>query len=94
QKILNINKTCRYCPQCELIIAKQHEIDEIIMQFLGLRKLSKEAYMVVGTQDKKAYLAGVGKGLIKESPFAGVSVFKDVWEFDIKPAGWYPKEGV
>ena len=90
--ILNINKTCKFCPYCDLIIAKKHELDSIIMQFLSLNHATKDDYFVIGTQDKGVYREGLNKGLIKENPLEGVSVFKNAWNFEILPSYWGFKE--
>lgn len=92
EMILNINKTCKFCPNCDSIIAKKRELDSIIMQFLGLSKVGEKDYFVIGTQDKKTYLGGLDKGLIKESPLEGVFVFKNVWKFESQNPYWGFKE--
>lgn len=89
KSILNLNKTCKYCPFCELIIVKKHELEFIVGQYLGVDMVKEKDYFVLGTQDKIAYLAGLNKGFIKEKPLERVSFFKEVWHFEIKPVGWY-----
>ncbi len=64
KSILNLNKTCKYCPYCELIIARKCELDQIIGKFLGVDKVREKDYFVLGTQEKSAYLAGLNKGFI------------------------------
>ena len=83
---LNLNKTCKYYPSCDLIITKKNELDSILMQFLGTNKLGKHSYSVIGTQDKTAYLSALNSGN-KENKLEGVSLFKDVWNFEIEPQG-------
>ena len=86
--IFILNKTCKFCPYCELIIAKKYELDSIIMQFLGLNRITKKDYFVMGTQDKTVYRGGLNKELIKENPLEGISIFKNVWDFEVQPAYW------
>src|SRR3989338_3578308 len=76
--IFILNKTCKFCAYCELIIAKKCELDSIVSKFLGLNNITKDDYFVMGTQDKAVYLEGLNKRLIKENPLEGVSVFKNV----------------
>lgn len=90
--IFILNKTCKFCPYCDLIIAKKHELDSIIMQFLGLNHITKDYYFVMGTQDKVVYRKGLNKELIKENPLEGVSIFKNVWNFEVQPSYWGFKE--
>lgn len=90
--IFILNKTCKFCPYCELIIAKKYELDSIVMQFLGLRSIKENDYFVMGTQDKAVYHEGLNKELIKENPLEGISVFKNVWNFEVQPSYWGFKE--
>ena len=83
-----LNKTCKFCPYCELIIAKKHELELIIMQFLGVEHITDKDFTVMGTQDKAIYREGLNKGLIKDIPLKGVSLFKDVWAFEVQQAYW------
>src|SRR5204863_9087543 len=50
---LLLNKTCRYCPHCDLLIAHQNELDEIITRvFTTLNpQIVGYAYLVIGTLD-------------------------------------------
>ena len=83
-----LNKTCKFCPYCELIIAKKRELELIILQFLGVEHITEKDFTVMGTQDKAVYREGVGKGLIKKNPLEGVSIFKNVWDFEVQQAYW------
>ncbi|MEH2109078.1 hypothetical protein [Nostoc sp.] len=50
-------------------------------------------YVVIGTVDKKDWKEG-DKNLLSPSEMIGrVYIFKDVWNFEVIPAGWYPNEG-
>ena len=86
--IFILNKTCKFCPYCELIIAKKHELDSIIKQFLSLNHIAQEYHFVIGTQDKAVYREGFNKRLIKENPLEGVSIFKDLWNFESQTTYW------
>ena len=86
--IFMLNKTCKFCPYCELLIAKKHELELIIMQFLGVEHITEKDFTVMGTQEKSVYREGVGKGLIKENPLEGVSIFKNVFDFKVQQGYW------
>src|SRR5712692_356278 len=51
---LLLNKTCRYCPHCDLLIAHQDELDEIIARaFTVLNpEIVGNKYLVIGTLDR------------------------------------------
>ena len=72
-----LNKTCKFCPYCELLIAKKSELHSIIMQFLGVNRITEKDFTIIGTQDKIVYREGLGKGLVKENPLEGVSLLVD-----------------
>jgi hypothetical protein len=52
---LAINKTCRYCPDCDLLIAHQNKL-EGLMAYMCQQvnpKLLGNDYLVLGTMDRK-----------------------------------------
>ncbi len=90
--ILNVNKTCKYCPYCELLIAKKCEMDLIVKQFLGVSAISEKDYQIIGTLDKTLYRQIINNTITGDKSLSGVAIFKDVWNFTLQPAGWYPKK--
>ena len=86
--IFMLNKTCKFCPYCELLIAKKRELELIIMQFLGVEHITDKDFTVMGTQEKAVYREGVCKWLIKENPLEGVAILKNVWHFEVQHAYW------
>jgi len=87
---LCLNKTCKYCPYCELIIAKKQEIEDMLKIFLGREELGEEDYLVFGTQDKKIWRKGLKHEVDQEELYKGITLFKDVWDF--KVVGCDPKD--
>ena len=51
---LLLNKTCRYCPHCDLLIAHQNELDEIITRVITVLdpEIVGNQYLVIGTLDR------------------------------------------
>jgi thioredoxin-related protein len=51
---LLLNKTCRYCAHCDLLIAHQNELDEIITRTFTILnpKIVDNKYLVIGTLDR------------------------------------------
>ncbi len=48
-------------------------------------------YLVFGTLDRKDWLEGQ-KGEPPHEMINRVYTFKDVWDFEIIPGGWYPPQ--
>ncbi|MCC2693913.1 hypothetical protein [Nodularia sp. LEGE 04288] len=94
QQLFLLNKQCKYCPHCDLIIAKKHEIEPLMAAaFIKTNpNIVWNNYVVMGTVDNKDWKEG-DKNLLSPSEMIGrIYVFKDVWDFTIIPAGWYPNE--
>jgi hypothetical protein len=49
-----LNKTCRYCPYCDLVIARQSEIEPLMAAAFAERRpeVVGNDYLVVGTLDR------------------------------------------
>jgi hypothetical protein len=95
KQLFLLNKQCKYCPSCDLIIAKKQEIEPLMAAtFIQTNpQIVGNNYIVIGTVDKKDWKEG-DKNLLSPSEMIGrVYIFKDVWNFEVIPAGWYPNEG-
>jgi hypothetical protein len=92
---LNLNKTCRFCPYCELLIAKKSEIESFLQQFKEVYLIDTSDFYVVGTMDRKIFNKTNGKGPMNtgESKEAcdAITPFKNVWNFKIT-GGWVKNE--
>jgi hypothetical protein len=90
QQLFLLNKKCKYCPSCDLIIAKKQEIESFLA--LALPQLSNNDYLVIGTLDRQDWVQG-NKGSFSPSEMIDrMYIFKTVWDFEVRPAGWYPAE--
>jgi hypothetical protein len=51
-----INKTCRYCPACDLLISHEDELRAMIDRLVGEAKsaTSEPYFFVIGTQERDA----------------------------------------
>ncbi len=93
-QLVTLNKGCRYCPYCDLIIAKRIEGENLMANaFEAINpEIIGNNYVVIGTADRKDWLAS-RKGLIPSSGFIDrVYLFKDLLNFEVIPAGWYPAD--
>jgi ABC-type tungstate transport system permease subunit len=89
---LVLNKTCRYCPSCDLIILHQDELEELLAAMcMQLRKpdLIGNDYLVIGTVDRAAWKKGQqSPGTSIEAMRSSIYDFKKVLEFEVQPYGW------
>jgi len=81
--IFNLNKICKFCPYCELIIAKKDEIKPIIEQ-MGQKS---DDMFVCGTLDKEDFKY-VQDNQQNCNMMKMAYPFKNVWNFRVEPAGW------
>ena len=88
-----LNKTCRYCPRCDLLIAHQDEVEPLLARLVGKpeAKLSKDDYLVLGSIDKVDWKRGVSGTLVLEDLIAALHDFKEV--VTVKPMGGWVREG-
>jgi len=55
--MLSLNKTCRYCAHCDLLIAHQDDLEHILARIFSEQnpEIVGNDYLVVGTMDKKIW---------------------------------------
>ena len=65
-----LGKTCRYCPNCELIIAHQRELEQELDRIVSVStfKLTADSYLVIGT----VKLSTWRKALLKPVPIEDI----------------------
>ena len=88
-----LNKTCRYCPACELVIAHKDEI-EAQMAFYFQRAAPEVVgsdYLVVGTVDRADWRRGTEGDMSPQNMIEVLHDFKDVVQFKFV-GGWGPKD--
>ena len=84
---LLLNKTCRYCHHCDLLIAHQDELDEIITRaFTDLNPaIVGNKYLVIGTLDRADWKRIDQMTLSIQATIEALHDFKEVVIF--KPMG-------
>ena len=95
QALLALNKVCRYCPPCDLLIAHQDEVERSLALLHVHRKpdSARSNYLVLGTLDRsnwrqttKALKAGQDPGNMIE----WLHDFKEVLIIEVDYGGWRP----
>ena len=81
-----LNKTCRYCPNCELLIGHQDQIEEQMSRVSDdAASIGSNDYFVVGTLERKDWRRGMTQPLSNEEMLAALHDFKDHLQFEPAP---------
>jgi len=83
--------TCRYCPDCDLLVAHQDEIEHLLASVVG--NVAPDAvgndYLVIGTVERDFWRQGLKTpNSVADLP-DHLHDFKEVWTLKFRPAGWY-----
>lgn len=81
---VSINKTCRYCPTCDLLIAHKDEIEQQLTLLFTQRdpSLIGNDYLVVGTQDRTDWRRGMKTPLTIQEMLDSLHDFAEVLRFE------------
>ncbi len=89
-----LNYTCRYCPDCDLLIAHQNQIEELlagIFAELNPSVIGNE-YLIMGTMERQAWREGVKRPKGMPEMLEHLHIFKEVRSVRVQPGGWYPDD--
>lgn len=86
-----LNKTCRYCPFCDLVIAHQDELEAQLAALFVQRDPDAigNDYLVLGTVDRSVWRRGAKEPFALQDAVAQVHEFKKVLQFELAPR-WGP----
>lgn len=89
--LLALNKTCRFCPLCDLLIVHQDVLETWLAEFLNEYRpeLVGNDYLVVGTEDRADWRRGLTTPLSGQEVFDCLHDFVKVVRFDQAPR-WEP----
>ncbi|MCJ7701459.1 MAG: hypothetical protein MUO62_07750 [Anaerolineales bacterium] len=89
-----LNKRCRYCPPCDLLIAHQDELEHsLVLTFReGTPEVIGNDYLVLGTVDKATWRKQQKEPIPMARMLAYVHRFKDNLTLSHTPAGWYSED--
>jgi hypothetical protein len=87
-----LNKTCRYFPDCGLLIAHQDEIEGLLAAMFAEHDSSfiGNDYLVLGTVERKAWWEGTKQPKSIPEIREHLHDFREVRT--IRPACWYPAD--
>lgn len=91
---VGLNKTCRYCPDCDLLIAHQDEIETLLAQLFAQHNpsLIGNDYLVLGTLERLAWREGMKQPKDVAEMLEHVHSFKEMQTVQVQPGGWYPAD--
>ena len=87
-----LNKTCKYCPTCDLLLAHQDEIEWLLAQAAadrGRQPPTADEYLIVGTMDRPDWKAGMENALPPRQLLDHVYDFREVVTVTLD-YGWRP----
>jgi hypothetical protein len=90
-QLVALNKTCRYCPRCDLLIAHQDQLEAWLAAFFGQQQpeVVGNDYLVVGTEDRAAWRRGTHTPLTIPEALEHLHDFIEVVRFELAPR-WGP----
>lgn len=91
---LALNKTCRYCPYCDLLIVHQDELESLLAAIFSVHnpEIVGNDYLVIGTMDRPEWKRGTQDQLPLKDLLEVLHDFKEVVTFKIVGGGWAPRE--
>jgi len=94
QQLLLLNKKCRFCVKCDLIITKKSELESLMVACFEESKpeIMGNNYLVMGVAERRDWMEGKKGKMSQGETIERMFVFKDVLNFKLVPAGWY-REG-
>lgn len=86
-----LNKSCKYCTNCDLIIAKQSKLEELMAcQFEEVNPtVVGNEYLVFGTLCRSDWQEYSKTPIDSSKAIDKVYVFKDVLSFEVVRGGWH-----
>ena len=80
---VSVNKTCRFCPRCDLLIAHQNEVEQFLAAFFNVQKpeMVGNEYLVIGTLDRPDWKRGTQHPLPVREMLEALHDFKEVVTF-------------
>jgi len=90
--LLNLGKTCRYCPKCEFIIAHQDELESVMAEIFSALypEIVGNEYLVIGVVEHKVWKRGLIEQSGIEEIIENTSNFKEHLVLRCDPGGWVP----
>lgn len=91
EQILILNKKCRYCVNCDLIIVKKSKLESLMAASFEESKpeIVGNNYFVMGVAERTDWLEGKKGKLPQGETIERMFVFKNALNFEPVHYGWY-----
>jgi hypothetical protein len=91
-QLLSLNKTCRYCSRCDLLIAHQDDVEHFLAAFFTEQEpeIVGNNYLIVGTIERAIWKRGTQQPLTLQEMLDALHDFKEVVTFKLVGGGWMP----
>ena len=92
--LIVLNMHCRFCPDCDLLIAHQDELEAQLAAHMSEHNPSVigNKYIVIGTMERPAWREGMREPKQLAEMLKYIAEFKEELNFTVRPAGWYPAD--
>jgi len=96
EQLLLLNKKCRYCVKCDLIIAKKSELESLMVACFErpMPEIIGNNYLVMGVAERRDWLEGKKGNMLEGETIDRMLVFKDILNFEPVRAGWYHEDEI
>jgi len=93
-RLISLDKTCRFCPYCELIIVKKHELESLLHDICreNFPEIAGNEYFVYGTLDRKDCRKLQKEEWDFKTALEWAYAFKNEWKFKPAPMEWHPAD--
>ena len=91
RQLLFLNKKCRYCTGCDLIIVKKAELESLMAATFERSRpeIIGNKYFVMGVAEREDWRERRKGGTSERQAIERMVVYKDVWNFEPLRPGWY-----
>jgi hypothetical protein len=82
--LISLNKTCQYCPRCDLLIAHQDELEAMLTELFKEHdpEVVGNDYLVLGTMDTEDWERGQQEPMAVKDVMEYLYEFKQVLQFE------------
>ena len=93
QQLLLLNKKCRYCTKCDLIITKKSELESLMAACFeeSNPQITGNNYLVMGVAERRDWRESKKGKMPQCETIERMLVFKGVLNFEPVQPGWYPE---
>ena len=91
--LIALNKTCRFCPACDLLIVHRDEIEALLAAHFSAHEpeVIGNDYLIIGTLDRSDWRKGCQVPLSLKEMIEHLHDFKESVRFEMQRA-WMPAE--